>query len=226
VDPADESGVRGYLRLSVSVLGPGDSITVRDASSVTAAEALGNPTDADKGHAAAGAGGAAAAAGAAANAAAATAVGNALSAGSALRTLFRGRKGAVELQAVKADGELADAEGPSLAGDLVLMPPALIRRTRWLQVDCYSAVGLPAMDQELLGGRLQMAGIDAFLEVRFAGSPPARTQWVTRIGTGNLTVDWHRQLWIPFQHPTFANRIEVAVWDHDRLKANDRVGEY
>jgi len=216
IDPTNgkDKGLQGYLRLSVSVLGPGDKLYVPDDNSVSASEAEGN-TDA----AAAGGAGAAPSAGAG---------------GGGLRTetltgsllsLTKGKKRAVEMQAVKADGELADADEASFAESLVLMPPTLQRGTKWLVVQCYGADGLPAMDDEVLGGVLGVEGIDAYAEVRFAGNPPARTQWITRKGHANLKVEWNKELWIPFQTPSFTSRIEVAVYDFDRFATNDRVGE-
>ncbi|MCO5110336.1 MAG: C2 domain-containing protein 3 [Burkholderiaceae bacterium] len=123
----------------------------------------------------------------------------------------------------KADGELADADEEVFAAALVLMPPSIERRTKWLVVTCHAADGLPAMDEASSLG-LYGAGIDAYAEVSFSGNPPIRTQWVTRRGAANLGVEWNRELWLPFNYPNFTNRIEVAIMDFDRFKENDRVG--
>jgi hypothetical protein len=219
IDPTNgkDKGLQGYLRLSVSVLGPGDRLYIPDDSSVSATDAAGN-TEGGDGAAGAGAG-AAGGAGAAPGGLRTETITNSLLA------ITKGKKRAVEMQAVKADGELADADEASFAESLVLMPPTLQRGTKWLVVQCYGADGLPPMDDAVLGGVFGAEGIDAYAEVRFAGNPPARTQYITVKGHANLKVWWNKELWIPFQTPSFTSRIEVAVYDHDHLATNDRVGE-
>jgi len=133
-----------------------------------------------------------------------------------------GKKAAAMELVVKADGELADADEESLASALILMPPSVSRKMEWLVVTCHAADGLPAMDDATL---FTSAGIDAYAQVTFGGNPPARTQWIHRTGSGNLKVEWNRELWLPFLKPNFTNRVEVAVYDYDLLKEDDRVGE-
>lgn len=203
VDPTNgkDRGLQGYLRLSVSVLGPGDKLYI---PSDAAASSVATLPPGEKASAGAGA----------------TASGGGKG---ALWDSVRGKKKATMDVLRKADGELADADEEVAAAALVLLPPSISRKTRWLVVTCHAAEGLPAMDEEGALG-LFSAGIDAYAEVTFAGNPPARTHWITKLGRDNLGVEWNRELWLPFNSPNFTNRIEVAAFDFDRFKENDRVG--
>jgi hypothetical protein len=67
-------------------------------------------------------------------------------------------------------------------------------------------------------------GIDGFVAVTFAGNDPLKTKFVTSHGKANLTCVWNEELWLPVLTPTMSNKIEVAVWDYDKLRPNDRVG--
>jgi hypothetical protein len=39
-----------------------------------------------------------------------------------------------------------------------------------------------------------------------------------------LDVPWNQEIWIPILTPTMTHRVELSVWDYDRLKEDDRVG--
>lgn len=221
IDPTNsrDKGLQGYLRMSVTVLGPGDKLYIPDdaaaAADAAASEAAASGAAGGSGDGKAGDGKADAGAGKAGLSGKATL--------SSMMATAKGKKKAAAQLAMKADGELADADEASFADSLVLLPPSLQRGRKWLVMQMYGADGLPAMDQDFLLG-LFKAGIDAFAEVRFAGNAPARTQAITRKGRRNLKVEWNRELWIPFQTPSFTSRIEVAVYDYDFGKENDRVG--
>ncbi|RYY36945.1 hypothetical protein EON62_01405 [archaeon] len=112
---------------------------------------------------------------------------------------FRGKKAATVEAMQIGGGDAGDLEGEATSASLVLMPPTLQRRVCWLVVGLYAAEGLPAMDDDMFGG-MAKAGIDAFVEVHFAANPVARTNWVTKKGAGNLSVEWHRELSLKTLH--------------------------
>lgn len=112
-----------------------------------------------------------------------------------------------------------------LSGDastLVLLPPSIEQHLHFLVVSVYQAEDLPAMDSS---GILTAAGIDAFVRVDFAGNPKCKTSVVTVKGEKRLSPIFLEELWIPVMVPTMAERISISVWDWDRGRANDLVGQ-
>ena len=150
---ADDTGVQGYLKLSVAVLGPGDKRHQYDA---------------------------------------------------------------------KEEAEMAAKEKSQGVQSMLLMPPQIERQLKFLVLTVHRADHMPAMDSETV---LSKAGIDAYVEASFAGNPPIRTKYKTVKGvSGQLAANFDTELWMPVLTPTMTNRIELTLWDYDRLASNDRVG--
>ena len=113
-------------------------------------------------------------------------------------------------------GDEGDGDG---GGENILMPPTLERVGCVLNVAVYRAVGLPQMDFTVGTALGQTAGIDAYVRVRFAGGPWARTKMVK-----SRAPDFHQLLAVAVVLPSMADEIEVQVCDGDVMDADDVVG--
>ena len=87
-------------------------------------------------------------------------------------------------------------------------------------VSVFLAEDLPAMDSSNL---VSTAGIDAYVQVDFAGNPPCKSSVVTVKGTHFLNVTFLEDLWLPVSVPTMASKINISVWDKDRTSKDDLV---
>jgi len=77
------------------------------------------------------------------------------------------------------------------------------------------------------------------------GNKKGKTKRITKHGTGNLHVAWNTEMWMPVRAsgnsrmfmlpltplaccqvtmPTMTSAIEMAVWDHETIEPNERVG--
>ena len=165
---ASSRGVRGFLKVSLYVVGPNDKppprhgVVSRLENAAGQAEAAAARTAAEAA-AAGGSGSVAAAAG-----------GVIESVGGGATVLFKRLRKAV--LAKTDDGIERDLLEEASADDLLLLPPFAKRTLRWLVIGVFRARGLPAMDSN-------PPGIDAYVECSFGGCTPIRTQFVTRRGT-------------------------------------------
>jgi len=119
-------------------------------------------------------------------------------------------------------GDSADSGDEDEAGDLsgkILMPPTLERVGCVLNVAVFCALGLPQMDFTVGTALGQTAGIDAYVRVRFAGGPWARTKIVK-----SRSPEFHQLLALPVVLPSMEDEIEVQVCDGDVMDADDVVG--
>lgn len=153
----DDKGLQGYLKLSITVLGPGDKLYVHDLA-----------------------------------------------------------KEMIEESKEEAKG----------LDSMLLMPPSVERAVHFLVLRIHEGRDMPAMDDAALG----KAGLDAYVRVTFAGNPPLKTKHVTGKATdktkrrNGINVAWNEELWIPVVVPTMSNKVEVALFDWDRIGMDDRVG--
>lgn len=113
---------------------------------------------------------------------------------------------------------------------VILMPPSIERRLEFLVITAHAAEDLMPMDRPQMGGLIR-AGIDAFVQVDFAGNPPARSRWMSvkeKKEGDSLCVRWttDNELWVPVFVPTMTTAVRVAVWDYDTASANDLVGTF
>uniref|UniRef100_K3WXL3 C2 domain-containing protein n=1 Tax=Globisporangium ultimum (strain ATCC 200006 / CBS 805.95 / DAOM BR144) TaxID=431595 RepID=K3WXL3_GLOUD len=94
---------------------------------------------------------------------------------------------------------------------LVLVPPRVSQTLHYLVVTVLIAEDLPDMDKSML----HSGGIDAYVRVYFAGQDILETRKVTVKGSGNISVEFHQELWFPVLLPCMSNNIFVSVWDND-----------
>jgi hypothetical protein len=110
---------------------------------------------------------------------------------------------------------------------VVLMPPTIERTVKFLVITAHRAENLMRMDK---GNAFRPGGIDAYLQVDFAGNPPARTPWVACKGppTQPLNVTWNlnNQLWIPVMIPTMTTGVRCSVNDYDFATSDELVGAF
>ncbi|KAA0148152.1 hypothetical protein FNF31_07464 [Cafeteria roenbergensis] len=125
------------------------------------------------------------------------------------------------------EARLEAAERAHGLESVVMMPPSIDRKVEFLVVTAHRAEDLMPMDKPQVGG-LVKGGIDAYVQVDFAGNPSARTPWVARKGKHDtaLNVSWtsKNQLWIPVMVPTMTTGVRVAVMDYDMASSDDLVG--
>jgi hypothetical protein len=149
VDPTNDqdAGTQGYLKLSVTVLGPGDTQKVHDAV-------------------------------------------------------------AERMEELKLEREGGGGGGLGK----VLLPPQVHQELHFLVVTLYWAEHMQKMDDGALGiGE----GIDAFVQVDFAGNPACCTSVVTERGPSNLKPFFEEECWLPVMLPAMSDVILVSVWDED-----------
>jgi hypothetical protein len=112
-----------------------------------------------------------------------------------------------------------DAEKTGDLGSMVIMPPSITRETIWLVTTVYRAEHLPQMDDSNL---LTKGGIDAYLQVEFAGGKPLRTKVKSLKGErAALNPEFYCELWYPITVPTATQQIKYSMWDRDLLSANE-----
>eukprot|EP01138_Halocafeteria_seosinensis_P001972 gb/GECG01002020.1/.p1 GENE.gb/GECG01002020.1/~~gb/GECG01002020.1/.p1 ORF type:complete len:1966 (+),score=293.18 gb/GECG01002020.1/:1-5898(+) len=121
-----------------------------------------------------------------------------------------------------------DEQNADGLASMVMLPPSVEVSTHFLIMKIYRAWGLPAMDQPSV---VSKGGIDAYCQVNFGGNKPLRTKWHTvkpkgKIDrtAGDLRVEWHEEMVLPYIEPSMSNTIELSVWDHNRVNPNQRVG--
>ncbi len=121
-----------------------------------------------------------------------------------------------------------EAEDGGDLSSLVQMPPAIKRETHIFEVRLHQAECLPMLDQKLFGGLLGSigtGGIDAFAKVLFGSGKEIRSK-VKSVKSNKqteLNVAWNERIFIPVSIPTMNNKIQISVWDWDRLEPNERV---
>ncbi|CAM9834879.1 unnamed protein product [Laminaria digitata] len=107
---------------------------------------------------------------------------------------------------------------------LVVMPPAIEIKSKWLVTTVAQADYLPVMDTTVVGGA---GGGDFFFQAEVAGGKPLRTKKVTLTGERHrLNPEWRSELWQPVTTPCMSGSIKYSVWDWDRVGENDLVGVY
>ena len=165
VNPLNENsrGIRGFLRVTLYVVGPGDNPPPRFGATAQQMRLDGKAESA--------ATEAASGAKTGSDAVVRTAEGviNSMTSGAnALVKNFRKKK----LEETD-DGIERDVCDETTADALLLLPPFALRTLRWLVVGIFQGRGLPVIDS-------LPPGIDAFVECSFGGCSPIRTQFVTR----------------------------------------------
>ncbi len=122
----------------------------------------------------------------------------------------------------KEEAEMAAKEKQQGVQSMLLMPPQIERQLKFLVITIHAADNLPAMDSDTIFSK---AGIDAYVEAVFGSMPAVRTRYKTIKGeSGKLKANFDTELWMPVLTPTMTNKIELTLWDYDRLAKNDRVG--
>ena len=122
----------------------------------------------------------------------------------------------------KEEAEMAAKEKQQGVQSMLLMPPQIERQLKFLVITIHAADNLPAMDADTIFSK---AGIDAYVEAVFGSMPAVRTRFKTIKGpSGTLKASFDTELWMPVLTPTMTNKIELSLWDYDRLAKNDRVG--
>jgi hypothetical protein len=110
--------------------------------------------------------------------------------------------------------------GRSAGAELVnmLVPPQLPMELWFLVVGVAKAEGLPNMDW-VLGHQM---GIDAYVQIEFAGNPPVRTKVVHRRHQP-LDVAFNQQFFLPVLLPSLGNSAKITILDRDTLDKDDLV---
>lgn len=102
---------------------------------------------------------------------------------------------------------------------VVLVPPSVQNTGCVLRVNVHRAEDLPQMDYTIGTLTGQTRGIDAYVAVRFAGSPKIKTKIVK-----HREPSFNMALYCPIVLPCFSDTIEILVMDRDVADGDDHVG--
>jgi hypothetical protein len=108
----------------------------------------------------------------------------------------------------------AAAIAPGLAK---IMIPSQVERELWfLRVGVHRAEELPNMDWVF--GTNKGIGIDPYVRIKFAGNRPVKT----KVLKSNSPM-FKEEFWIPVLLPMCGQKIEIEVWDHDTASPDELV---
>ena len=110
--------------------------------------------------------------------------------------------------------DLAKEAKESEGMGMVMMPPAIKKKTAFLVTTIHRAEHLSQMDSSTLGSQ---GGIDAFVQLEHGGIKPLRTKVRTVKGDrSQLNPIFNDELWVPISLPTMSSKVKYSVWDYDR----------
>eukprot|EP00741_Cyanophora_paradoxa_P024855 tig00000310_g23996.t1 len=95
--------------------------------------------------------------------------------------------------------------------DLILSGTSADQSGNLLKLSVYRAIDLPVV--EMVG-----VGVNPYVQVRFGGSNPVRTDVID-----GFTPVWNTELQLPVMTPAMSDRVEIAVMDANRIMKDSRV---
>lgn len=96
--------------------------------------------------------------------------------------------------------------------EMILMPPEIEQEGHMLAVRVHRADGLPKVDT--------IGSCDPRIAVEFAGNPPVKTS----VKKDNQSPVWGEELQVPVMTPVMSDRIEIKLYDHERVGSDRLLG--